>query len=162
MTLPAPWRRALLLVHVTSAVGLVGAVAGFLALALAGAGGDIGVYGAMRVLTVEVIVPLAAASLVVGVASSLLTPWGLLRHYWVIAKLGLTAIAVLVLLLQLPTISGLAEAAARGSLAGDSGGQLAMIVHAGGGLVVLVLATLLSVYKPRGLTRRGLRAGAAG
>jgi hypothetical protein len=37
-----------------------------------------------------------------------------------------------------------------------------MIVHAGGGLVVLLLATLLSVYKPRGLTRRGLRAGAAG
>ncbi|WP_245299299.1 hypothetical protein [Sinorhizobium sp. GL28] len=32
-----------------------------------------------------------------------------------------------------------------------------LVVHAAGGLAVLLVATMLSVYKPRGLTRYGWR-----
>jgi C4-dicarboxylate transporter len=33
-----------------------------------------------------------------------------------------------------------------------------MILHSGGGLAVLLAATVLSIYKPRGMTRYGARA----
>lgn len=139
--LPPAWRKLVLLLHVVTGVGFLGAVAAFLALALAGE------YAAMRLITWTIILPLAAASLLVGVLSSLTTPWGLLRHYWLAVKLGLTLIAVAVLLLQLRTIDALA--------AGTAGPEahVAMIVHSSGGLAVLLAATLLSIYKPRGVTR---------
>ncbi|WP_344500008.1 hypothetical protein [Dactylosporangium maewongense] len=35
------------------------------------------------------------------------------------------------------------------------------LVHAGAGLLLLIVATVLSVYKPRGITGFGLRRAAA-
>ncbi len=70
-----------------------------------------GVYLAMRVVTWDVIVPLAFASLVIGIVQSLGTPWGLFRHYWIIIKLVLTMIAVAVLMLQTPSVNALSDAA---------------------------------------------------
>jgi len=35
--------------------------------------------------------------------------------------------------------------------------KLAEVVHAAGGLLVLLVLTILSVYKPRGMTRYGAR-----
>jgi hypothetical protein len=35
-----------------------------------------------------------------------------------------------------------------------------MVLHAIGGIVVLLLAIVLSIYKPRGMTAIGLRAAA--
>jgi hypothetical protein len=35
-----------------------------------------------------VIVPLALAALLTGLVMSLITPWGLFRHYWVLIALG--------------------------------------------------------------------------
>src|SRR5882757_8218586 len=104
LMLPSGWRRLVLLLHVTTSVGLLGAVAAFLALALAGNGGDAGAYGAMRLVTWQVIVPLAIAALVIGAVSSLTTPWGLVRYWWLAAKLAATVVAVGVLLLQTRTI----------------------------------------------------------
>jgi hypothetical protein len=79
--LAALWRRALLILHVATSAGLMGAVAAFLLLAsLAVAGGD-----ARRparptrpwsALTLLLILPLAVAALVVGVVQSLVTSWG--------------------------------------------------------------------------------------
>ena len=39
----------------------------------------------------------------------------------------------------------------------DLGVGIPFVVHAGGGLVVLLAATTLSVYKPRGMTQYGRR-----
>ena len=81
MLVPAACRKLLLVVHVGTSVGFPGAVAGFLALAIVGAtSGDAVVvrstYIAMAVMTWDVIVPLAAASLLIGIVESLVTPVG--------------------------------------------------------------------------------------
>ena len=136
---------------------------GFFALSIAGlTSPDIklvsAAYPAMRYLAWCVILPFAITSLVVGVFQSLVTPWGLFRHYWVVAKLVLSVLVVLVLIMQMGTITLLAEAAGERVLAGEFRGmQLRLVVHAGGGLVVLIIATVLAVYKPWGLTDLGKR-----
>ena len=56
-----------------------------------------------------IIVPLAFTSLLIGIVQSLGTAWGLLQHYWVIAKLVLTLFVTVVLLLQIKTIATLAR-----------------------------------------------------
>jgi hypothetical protein len=157
-------RKFTLLLHVTTSVGLLGAVAAFLVLAVTGlASPDESLvraaYPAADLIARLIVVPLAVAALVIGVVESLGTRWGLIRHYWLIAKLVLTVIALLVLLLQLPTIHGVASAAmARPLLPGDlSEARLALVLHASGGLAVLLLPLGLSMYKPRGRTRFGRR-----
>ena len=167
MILPPPWRKLVLWTHVTTSVGFAGAVAGFLALAIAGlstsdpalAGA---VYPAMSVMTWTVILPLAASSLIVGIVQSVGTPWGLVRYYWVIVKLVLTAIACVILLLQLDAIDLLARMALAGQLSALPGPRFSMVLHSAGGLVVLLAAIGLSIYKPRGMTGYGARAIAAG
>lgn len=163
MSASPSWRRAILLLHVLTSVGFVGAVAGFLALAITGAlTGDPelirAVYLSCRVVTWDVIVPLAWASLVIGILQSLFTPWGLFRYYWVVIKLTLTTVAVVVLMLQTANIDMLAGIALQGQMDGLTGPRAGMILHATGGLVLLIVVTILSIYKPRGLTPFGLKA----
>lgn len=163
MNLSAPWRKLALVLHVTSSVGFMGAVAAFLALAVTGAttsdsGLAAGAYFAMPIVTWNVIVPLAFASLAIGIIQLLGTPWGLFRYYWVIIKLMLTLVAVAVLMLQTQTVDALGAAARAGTLASYSGAKFSMMLHGTGGLVVLIIANVLSVYKPRGLTGYGARA----
>ena len=139
MTAGASLRRLLLTLHIASSVGLLGAVAAFLLLAAGVASEEPG-----------------WASLLIGTLQSLVTPWGLIRHYWVVIKLGLTALALVVLLLQTETIRLLSDLPAA-TLASPAWApaRSSMVLHAGGGLLVLLLATVLSVYKPRGLTPYG-------
>lgn len=158
----APWRKLVLVLHVATSLGFLGAVAAFLALAITGATAEpmtsLAVYQAMQVVTWQVVVPLALASLLIGIVQSLGTPWGLFRYYWVIVKLVLTIVAIAVLLLQTQTVDALATAARAGDLTGLSGAKFSMMLHGSGGLLVLLVTTILSVYKPRGLTRYGARA----
>ncbi|MCA1673807.1 MAG: DUF2269 domain-containing protein [Actinobacteria bacterium] len=159
MIMPLGLRKFVLAAHVTTSVGWLGAVAAYLALDVAAATSrDVllvrAAYLAMELMARYVIVPLALASLVIGVLNALGTSWGLFRHYWVLTKLLLTVIATTVLLLQTETISYLAEVAASDADPRDLPGSL---LHSIGGLVVLLIVTVLSVYKPRGLTRYGWR-----
>ena len=154
-------RKFVLTAHVTSSVGWLGAVVGFLALAVAAltiqdAQSVRAAWIAMELTGWFVIVPLALASVLIGVVMSLGTPWGLFRHYWVLVKFLLTVFATIILLLHMPTMSYFAGVAAET----DSvflGGLRGELVHAGGGLLVLLVTTTLSVYKPRGMTRYGWR-----
>ena len=157
-------RKFALTVHVASSVGWLGAVFGFLVLAVAGlAGRDAqtvrAAYLAMGLTARFVIVPLAFASLLTGLVQSLGTPWGLFRHYWVLMKLLVTVFATVVLLLQVGQIGYVADAAAETTLSGAElrGARTSLVAHAGGGLVTLLVPVALSVYKPRGITRYGLR-----
>lgn len=159
MIMPPRLRKLMLLTHVATSVGLLGAVAGFLALAIAGlASAEPGVvraaYPAMDLIAKSVIVPLAFAALLIGLIQSLGTRWGLVRYYWIIAKLVVTLFAIIILLLQMPAIASLAAAAANAPLAGGElfEARASLIAHAAGGLVVLLIPTLLSIYKPRGRT----------
>lgn len=159
-----PWRKLALTTHVASSVGWVGALAAFLALAVAGRTSDDvqlvrGTHLAMDVTVRFAIMPLALASVLTGVVQGLGTQWGLFRHYWVIVKLVVTIVATLVLLTELEPIRHLADAAAQANLARGTllAERTSLVVHAGGGLVVLLVPMVLSIYKPRGLTRYGRR-----
>jgi len=164
MTMPLGLLKFVLTTHVTSSVGLLGAVAGFLALAVTGLTSQDaqmvrGAYLAMDVIARLVIVPLAVAALLIGVVQSLGTRWGLFRHYWVLAKLVMTVLAIIVLLLQMEAISYVASAAAETALSSADlfEARISFVVHAAGGLLVLLVPAALSVYKPRGRTWYGRR-----
>ncbi len=157
-------RRFALTAHVTSSIGWFGAVAAFLALAVAGLTSPDAqlvraAYLAMAVTTWFVIVPFALVALISGVVSSLGTTWGLFRYYWVLVKLLLTLVATLILLVHLQPISLLAGVAAQTSVLGADLGpvRILMVVASSAALVVLLVLTVLSVYKPRGLTPYGWR-----
>lgn len=156
-------RKLLLTTHVTVSVGWLGAIAAYLAPAIVGlASHDLETVRAcqlvMGLLAWFVIVPLALATLATGLVQSLATEWGVLRHYWIVAKLVLTLLAVGVLLGHMRTIDGLAGMT-DDALQAASAGQLKthLVVHAAGGAVVLLAATTLSVFKPWGKTSWGRR-----
>ena len=160
MTLRPGPRKLVLTAHVSTSVGWFGSVAAFLALAVAGLTAEAaatvrGAYVAAEIVTWAVIVPLCLASLVTGVLAAVGSPWGLFRHYWVVAKLVLTLAATLLLLLHTRPIGVLGAAAAgpSGVSAGLDGLRVQPLVDALLALLVLVLTTVLAVYKPRGVIR---------
>ncbi len=163
MGFPPGVRKLVLALHVAVSVGWMGAVAAFAALDFATvASGDPATlraaYVAMDLVTRAVIVPLAVAALGSGVAVSLGTPWGLFRHWWVVMSLGLTSVATLVLLAQLPVIEHRAEMARDPGTTDEAlRGMGNLLLHSIGGLAVLAVVLVLNVYKPRGLTRHGWR-----
>ena len=156
-------RRLALAAHVVSSVGWLGAVAVFLALAVAGlASNDAQMarasYQVMDMVTWFVIVPLCLASVLSGFASSLGTTLGLFRHYWIVVKLVITLPATVVLFVHTRPISQISHIASERTLAApDLGLQIQMLAAAGVALVALLVATVVSTYKPRGLTQYGWR-----
>ena len=157
---PRP-RKLALTAHVTSSVGWVGAVASSLALAIAGLVSEDpqtvrGAYLNLELLGWYVLVPLSFASLLTGLVSSLGTSWGLFRHYWVVAKLVINVFATVVLLMYMRSLDHLADLAAS---SGDLGAvrSSSPVLHAGAALLLLLVATVLGLYKPRGVTRHGWR-----
>jgi hypothetical protein len=157
-------RKFVLTAHITFAVGWLGAVAAFLALAVAGlTSQDVqqvrSAYLAMGLIAWYVILPLSFAPLVTGPVLSLGTPWGLFRHYWILAKLLITILSTLILLIHMQLISHLASVAAESSLSGGDQLQarIQMVVASAAAVAALLVATTLGVYKPRGLTPYGWR-----
>jgi hypothetical protein len=164
MNLTPALRKLMLTTHVTASVGWCGALAVFLAHAIASVFSRDeqivrAVSVAMGLTAWFVILPLSLASLVTGLVQALGTAWGLFRHYWVLFKLVLTAVATGVLLLKLGPISRVADAAQEVaySSASSAGLRVSLLVHAVGGLLMLLAAVALAVYKPRGMTPYGAR-----
>jgi hypothetical protein len=165
MTMTPRLRKFALTTHVTSSVGWLGAAAVFLALAIAGMTGQDAqlmraAYLAMELTTWIVILPLAILSLLSGVVSSLGTNWGLFRYYWVSLKLLITILATIVLLVHMQPIDFLAGVAAKTTVfsANLQSLQILMVIASGAALTALIVLTVLSVYKPRGMTQYGQRA----
>jgi hypothetical protein len=157
-------RKLALTAHITSSVGWLGAVAGFLALAIAamrsqGPETVRAAYIAMELTGWYVIVPFCVASLVTGLVMSLGTPWGLFRHYWVLVKFLITVISALILFGFTQTLTSLGDMAADPTLAMGELGNLKQspVLHSGGGLMAILAATILAVYKPWGVTPYGRR-----
>jgi len=164
MTMAPGLRKFVLTAHVTFSVGSLGAVAGFLALSVAGLATQDAqmvraAYLAMELSARFVILPLILASLLTGLVQSLGSTWGLFRHYWVLVKLLLNVLVTVVLLLQMEGISYMAGVAAETALSSADllGLRRSIRTHAAGGLLVLLVPVALSIYKPRGLTRYGWR-----
>ena len=157
--MPPRVRKLVLVAHITTSVGWMGAVLAYIGLDVtASRTQDVdrarAAYVAMEVTATSVIVPLALVSVVIGVINALGTPWGLFRQYWVLVKLLLTLVATAVLLAESRTISALATAAQAGN---DPRMLPGTLVHSVGGLLILLIVMILSVYKPKGLTRYGWR-----
>jgi hypothetical protein len=87
----------------------------------------------------------------------------LFRHYWVVAKLGLTVIATVILLVHTQPIGRVAAVAAERMLSSADLHQLRvqLIADAAAALMALLVVTTLSVYKPWGMISYGRRAHAA-
>ena len=164
MTLTPRLRKFVLTAHITFAVGWLGAVAAFLPLAIVGlTSQDVqlvrSVYLSMALIARFVIVPLSFAPLLTGPILSLGTPWGLFRHYWIIAKSLITVLCAVILQIHMQPISVLAAAAAKGASFGADlhSLQVQMVIASVAALVALLVAMALAVYKPRGMTAYGWR-----
>ena len=163
MTLAPPLRRFVLTAHITFAVGWLGAVASFLALAITGLTTTETqimntAYFAMVLITRFVILPLSFAPLITGPILSLGTPWGLFRHYWILAKLVINILSTIILVIHLQPISHLSHLVVDGTLStAEPSLRIQMVAASGAAVVALLAATALAVYKPRGMTPYGWR-----
>jgi hypothetical protein len=154
--LPRPARMALLTLHVTMSVGWLGLDGALVALETSGRStadppAQAGIASAMSAIALWVLIPVVFLSVGSGLALALLTPWGLLRHWWVLAKCAITivlaAAGLLVLVPRLhQLVTGSDEVIQPPSLTGRSCA-----------LILLLLATGVSVVKPWGRTPRGRR-----
>ena len=157
-------RKLVLTAHVTFSVGWLGAVAAYLAPAIVGLmSPDVelvrGCHLVMGLIGWFIVVPFSLGALLTGLVQSLGTEWGLFRHYWILAKFALSVLGAIILLVHMRTVSGLAGMTTE-MLSYASSGQLKvqLVVHAAGGLVILLVVTTLSIVKPWGKTPYGREA----
>lgn len=154
-------RKLVLAVHLTLSGGWIGAVVAYVALGVAASASPEpstvrAAWVAMELTGWYVVVPLALGSLLTGLLMGLGTKWGLVRYYWVLITLALTTVAVIVLVLHMPTVSTQAAIArsASGTELQSLGGDL---FHSVLGLMVLLTIQVLNIFKPSGMTRFGWR-----
>ena len=159
-------RKLALTAHIVASVGWLGAALGFLVHAIAGLTSDDPetVRAARLIMELTgwfVLVPLSLAALATGIVQSLGTKWGLFRYYWVSIKFLLSVFATIILLIFMNGFGAPAGPLPTGG--GGHHGPASPVVHAAGGLIVLIAAVALSVYKPWGTTpywrRRVAKAG---
>jgi hypothetical protein len=153
------FRKAVLTTHIVFSVGWLGAIVPYLALAIAGlTSGDANMgraaFLSMEVIGWYVIVPFSLAALLSGLVQALGTQWGLFRHWWILAKFLLTIVAVFVLLRHMQDVSRVAQLAQEKTL--STADFRPELIHAAGGLLIVLAATMLSVFKPWGMTPYGL------
>jgi hypothetical protein len=164
MTMRPGLRKFARTAHITFTVGWLGAVAGFLALAIAGLTSQDAqivraAYLAMELITRFVIVPFSFIPLLLtGPLLSLGTSWGLFRHYWILMKFLINILSTILLMLHIQPIGYLSRVAAEGTLSSaDLNLRIQMVVASAAALLALLVATALGVYKPRGMTSYGWR-----
>jgi len=163
ITMPPFIRKLVLTAHIIFSVGWLGAVLVYVALAIAGLASSDSrmvsvIYPSLELAGWYIIVPCSLAALLSGLIQSLGTPWGLFRYYWVLVKFLLTFVASIILVNHMPVVSEMARMVTKGTLSGPSFErlQIQLLVHAGGGLLILIFTTVLSVYKPWGKTVYGI------
>ena len=152
-------RKFNLTLHIAVSVGWLGAVLAYLPFAIRSVSGvDLEtartIYGAMNTIGWGVIVPCAFGALVTGLIQSLGTASGLFKHYWILAKFVVTVGGITILLMHMPLVSRLTQSVQEGGIMVAGSGK-PLLIHATGGLVILGLALILSVFKPWGLTAYG-------
>ena len=152
-------RKFAITVHVVVSVGWLGAVVAYLALAVVGlrsqdASLARACYRSMALIGPFVIIPFSLATLLTGLIEAVGTRWGMFQHWWVVAKLVLTAVATIILLRHMPAVINMALVAADATVSLDDfrAERLQLILHSIGGVLVSLTTTVLSIYKPWGLT----------
>ncbi|QVQ54807.1 hypothetical protein J4H86_10050 [Spiractinospora alimapuensis] len=157
------WRALVVTVHAASGVGWLGIHTSVLVLVATAAfsGADPAApLTAAATLVRTLVLPVSILALVTGLLLSLGTPWGLARHYWVLAKLVLTLALVLGSNLSIgPQVVAIAHAASTPGveLAPVDVTRTAIALALSG--VVLLTVTVLSTTKPFGRVARRRTAG---
>jgi hypothetical protein len=159
-------RKSLLTLHIVSAVALLGSVAGLLVAGIRAATRDeIGeahaIYELMSILPFALGIPLSFIALATGVWLALTSRFGLLRHWWVTGKLVLLLATIAMgALVSGPLMGDLADQTAAGG-SGDRSGEWTVVVALGVQIAMVLAASILAVFKPRGRTpfRRDVAAG---
>ncbi|MBL8552216.1 MAG: hypothetical protein JNJ73_19665 [Hyphomonadaceae bacterium] len=167
--MPAHLRRVLLMAHIALSVSWIGAVGAFLALAILGQRSTDAVtvtsaYVAMNAISLFVVIPLSLCALISGMAMALLSPWGLIKHYWVLSKLTLTLLAAGMLMLhQFSAVAAAAQHVRASADALPSAGRLGLQLIVDGSLAIATLLAVvaMAVFKPRGMTPFAGKAAAA-
>ncbi|WP_433114620.1 hypothetical protein [Micromonospora sp. CA-246542] len=142
-------RKALLTLHLVTSLGWLGADLVLLTLGIAAQrGADPAVlYPVAGLVGTVLFAPLSVLVWLVGVASALLTPWGLLRYRWVVIKLVITTVMVgLVLFLLTPNLR---HAGALGA-ALPARDRADLVIAPAVSTSLMIIATVLSTYKPWG------------
>ena len=168
---PKP-RKALVAAHAVSAACWVGVALTFVAMAVVAMSTNdihatLTIYQLMATFDITLLPWTNFATFLTGIALSMTTKWGLIRYYWVAAKIVI-AVGILVMAfgflhdsLERAGEEAATLAATGGTAAHISGAADVVLWGFGCALLSLVGAVLLSLYKPGGRTRRGRRAAAA-
>lgn len=153
MMLSPRWRKALLTVHIATAVAWLGVDAVLLTLGLAGLRGadPAVVYPAAALVGSVLLAPLSVAVWVFGLLSGLLTRWGVLTWWWVVVKFTVTTVMVGLVLFRLTPMLRSAGELGAALPAGARSDLLAAPIVSGS---LLLLTVVLSTYKPWGRLRR--------
>jgi hypothetical protein len=154
-------RRTTLVVHLVSAGTWIGIDVVVAVLVLAGRfGGDAATRGiAYQALSLFIAWPMLISGLICLVSGVILgigTPWGLIRYWWVAVKLAINVVLCILIIFVLQP--GMADIGAYGrDLAAGvptHSSVSTLFFPPAVSLTALSLATLLSVFKPWGRTRR--------
>lgn len=164
--LRGPTRRLARLVHLIAALGWIGVDVVLGVLAVTGFTSDdpalvAASYRALAVFAVPLLLVFGLGTLASGLLLGIGGGWGLVRYWWVVAKLGINIIlSSLVLVLLQPRIAAAGAAAARAdaTLADRLGHiPLDLIFPAFVSGAALLGASLLGTFKPWGRTPFGSR-----
>ena len=140
-----------------TSVGWLGAALAMMTLALRGLLSPdpalrVGAYETMHFFDLAVNAPLSVSMLTTGILCSVLTPWGLIRHWWVLVKLALSAGLLLsVPFLSAPRLRTLSRTIPTETEPSGAAGEVLAISITG--VTVLTVITVVSVFKPWGRTR---------
>jgi hypothetical protein len=153
-------RKAVLMIHILASVGWFGITAAIFVLSIAALSLDDATrlraaYQFHELLISVVVRPAAITTVASGLLLALGTPWGLVKHYWPPAKLVLTIATIAFTIANSPRWIGYAIAHAGTPGAALSTVQRDLVAMAVFHLIVLGLATWLSIYKPGGPTPVG-------
>jgi hypothetical protein len=160
---PKP-RKALVAAHAVSAASWVGVAVTFVAMSVvAMSTNDIRTaavtYELMAAFDITLLPWTNFATFLTGIALSMTTKWGLIRYYWVAAKIAI-AVGILVMAfgflhdnLERAGHEAAALATTGGTVADVSGSADVVLWGFGCAMLSLVGALLLSLYKPGGRMR---------
>ena len=151
MTLPEPWRKLCLTVHVVTSVGVFGADLSLLALGAASVTGadPVTIYPAARLVGAWLVAPLAIMALVTGLALGLLTRWGLFTYWWVTIKLAIVMVlTAAVLFVLVPALGATADAVTGATPQLSARQRLPLLIAPAVASALLAVAVALAVFKP--------------
>lgn len=158
-------RKIWLTLHVGVSVGWLGAGLGLVVLALVGATTtDLALrhssYELMQTFDLTLVIPLTLLSIITGLVMSLGTQWGLIKHWWVLIKFGISlAIVVVATAWESSVVRGLATDTGADPAVAAAGRDWQLVGCLIGFVIALWVAVTLSISKPGGRTSRGKREG---